>query len=122
MKLKLFGTVTAALALFTLTGCGGTQPTPQQTPQAKTQTQTKKDSRFVIGKTTKADVIQMLGNPNGDSYNSKGEEMITYIHRHRTGKAWIPFYFGSDRVRTKVQRFTFKNDILVALSTNTNHY
>jgi len=116
MKLKFYGIIAILLSVLVFSGCGGAKPAPQK--QAKVQKQVK----FIIGKTTKSEVINALGNPNGDAFNSKGEETLIFHNTHMTGKAWIPFYFGSDRVRTKVQQFTFKNDILTAQSTNTNHY
>jgi hypothetical protein len=116
MKLKFYGIIAISLSVLAFSGCGGSKPAPQK--QAKVQQEVK----FTIGKTTKSEVISKLGNPTGDSFNSKGEETLLYQNTHMTGKAFIPFYFGSDKVQVKVQQFTFKNDILTAQSIATSHY
>ena len=114
--MKLYGIIGIALSVFIFSGCTGSEPSPQK--QAKVQKQLK----FTIGKTTKSELVSVLGNPAGDSFNAKGEETLFYRDSHMTGKAWIPFYMGSDSIRTKVQQFTFKNDILTAQSTTNSHY
>jgi len=40
----------------------------------------------------------------------------------RTGKAWIPFYYGNDRVRTSNDILKFKNGILSHISHGEGHY
>jgi len=114
MKTKIFGSIAIALSLVVLSGCGGAEPTPKE-KAAQTQ-------KYKVGETTKADIIEELGNPNGISYNSKGEEVLMYRRRHITGKGFIPFYFGSDRVRTTMQQFSFKDGILTAYTSTSNHY
>ena len=110
----------AAALLLGLSGCGNSQPTP---PGQKAQPKMQQIHKYVIGKTTEEDVIAELGNPSIRSINSKGEEILIYRSSHLTGKAWIPFYYGSDRWRIKVQTFTFdKNHILKNYAVTSNHY
>jgi len=115
MKFRFVSLVAFVLSVFILSGCGGSKPAPKV---SKAQHQPK----FVIGKTTKSEIISLLGEPNGDSYNSKGEEILLYQSSHITGKAWIPFYHGTDRVRMKMQQYSFKDNVLTAFSTNSRHY
>jgi len=118
---KLFGNVAmVAISLVVLSGCGSSQPAPAQQNSAQQEANTM--PKFEVGKTTKDDVIAVLGQPTGQAMNSKGEETIYYRNTHITGKAWIPFYYGSDRVRTKMMQYTFKNNILVSTSSASNHY
>ncbi len=115
MKLKLL--MASATALFLLAGCGGSGPKPATQKQAKSQ------YKYVIGKTTINDIISRFGQPSGRSYNSKHETVLTYNNTHITGKAFIPFYYGSDAVRSSIKTFTFsKKGLLVSYSINNNHY
>ena len=105
-----------AISVLTFSGCAGSNPAP-----GKKQVQA--ESSYKVGKATKSEVITDLGTPSGRSYNSKGEETLVYRNIHQTGKAWIPFYFGHDRVRTSVKLFTFNaKNILTKYSTSSNHY
>ena len=68
-------------------------------------------------------MLSELGNPSGRSYNSKGEDVLIYTNRHITGKQFIPFYYGSDRMRMKTQKFTFSKDsVLSNYTVNESHY
>ena len=108
-----------AVSLVVLSGCGNSQPAPAN--QSSTQG-ADGTTNFKIGKTTKDEVIAVLGQPNGQSMNSNGEEVLFYHNRHITGKAFIPFYYGSDRVRSKQAKYTFKNNVLTAMSSSSAHY
>jgi len=117
---KILGKVALiAVSMVVLSGCGHSQPAPAKQSSSQKLEQLPK---FKIGKTTKEDVIARLGQPNGESMNSEGEEILFYSKRHRTGKAWIPFYHGHDRVRIQMAQYTFKNNILTAVSSSSRHY
>lgn len=73
-------------------------------------------SDFKVGKTTKSDVMEKLGGPTSVSRSSDGQEILSYDKSRVSGKAWIPFYYGNDRVVVNHMSFTFKNDILTAFS------
>lgn len=77
---------------------------------------------FKIGKTTKEEILAKYGKPNSISVSATGVETLVYIRNHITGKAWIPFYYGSDRVRTYTKIFKFKNGVLTDYTTSENHY
>lgn len=117
MKFSVFALL--AISMLVLSGCGGAKPAPTQ-KQVKVK---QGYEHYKVGKTTKDEIIADLGEPSGRAYNSKGEETFAYHNIHATGKAWIPFYFGHDRVRTSIQNFTFnKKNILINYSTSSNHY
>ncbi len=109
--------------MFCTYGCGGAKTKPDKSLQdnsSKTQTPV---NEFVVNKTTKAEVIKKLGKPSGVAINEKGEETLTYNKSHITGKAFIPFYFGSDKYRIKISTYTFdKNGILIKTSKSEQHY
>jgi len=115
MKLRFVSIVAIVLGVFIFGGCGGSKPAPQKKTQAE-------KPKFEIGKTTKEDVIAALGEPSGDSFNSVGEEVLFYRHTRVTGKAWIPFYYGHDRVRTKFEQYKFKDGILTGIAQSHQHY
>jgi len=74
--------------------------------------------QYVIGETTRAEVVSEWGEPTGRSVNEKQEEVITYNKSHITGKQFIPFYFGTDWYRVKIYTFSFNKDgILIGMST-----
>lgn len=78
---------------------------------------------FTIGKSTKEEVIAKMGQPTGRAVATNGEETITYHSGHMTGKAFIPFYFGSDRYRTHEYKYVFdKKGILTSMSTDDKKY
>lgn len=106
-----------AVSMLVFSGCGGAKPAP-------THKQVKaKQNHYKVGKTTKTEVISDLGEPSGRAYDSEGGETFSYRSIHSTGKAWIPFYFGHDRVRASMQNFTFnKKGILTKYSASSNHY
>ncbi len=119
MRVKGLFIVSAIILSLGITGCGGSKPAPAK---KQTKQKTQKKHKFVVGKTTKDEVIAALGEPSGRSVNSKGEEVLTYRSGHPTGKAWIPFYYGRDRWRTEVKTYTFKNNILVDYAESSQHY
>jgi hypothetical protein len=72
---------------------------------------------YVIGMTTKADVIAKLGEPNGRGVKADGSETLSYASSRFTGKAFNPFYFGNDNMRKKVALFIFdRNGVLLEFS------
>ena len=114
MKLRLF--IVVATALFMLSGCGAAKPKP-------VKQEVQKEHQYKIGKTTINEVMSKLGNPSGRSYNAKGEDILVYNSRHLTGKSFIPFYYGSDRIHMKMQKFTFSKDgVLTNYTVDERHY
>lgn len=90
---------------FFLIGC---RTTSSESTTKKAPAKGVKDYKFVNGKTTKAELVQKLGQPNGVR-NDNGEETLTYNKGHITGKSFIPGYslFGKDAYRNKHYEFSF---------------
>jgi hypothetical protein len=103
------------ISVLAFTGCGHSQDAKPAVQQQKVQ------ENFKIGKTTKDEILTKFGQPTSVG-KSKDSEFLMYDKVHRTGKAWIPFYFGSDRVRISHYKFTFKNGLLTDYSTGKSHF
>jgi len=75
-------------------------------------------SRFVIGKTTYAEVVQQLGKPNQSTLNSDGVRTIvyTYAQSQASGVSYIPyinlFVRGTESENTTVTLNFDKNSVL----------
>jgi len=115
--MKIVKYAASLLIVGLLVGCGGAKPAPKKTAPAVSKT-----AQFKIGKTTKSDVIAVLGQPNSVSTADDGTEILSFYSVKRTGKAWIPFYYGNDRVRTSNDILKFKNGILSHISHGEGHY
>ncbi len=63
--------------------------------------------KLEVGKTTKADVIQILGNPTSKMLDAKGDEQWMYVHSRASSDAvnYIPFMglFGTSTSGTTKQ-------------------
>ncbi|WOE69595.1 hypothetical protein [Hydrogenimonas thermophila] len=116
------GIVTALV----LSGCGSSASSVSPKSSEKTNKTSMKSSSkaddFQIGKTTKEEILAKYGKPNSVSVSANGIETLIYTRSHITGKAWIPFYYGSDRVRSYTKIFKFKNGVLTDYTTSENHY
>ncbi len=103
------------VGVISFSGCGGSKnPEP-----AVAKSQVKES--YVVGKTTKDEILLKHGQPNGITKSKDGETLI-YAKVKRTGKAWIPFYRGNDRVRISNHKFTFKDNLLTDYSTTKSQY
>ena len=101
-------------------GSGYTSSTGSSSKGASNQGASLQSLGFKVGKTTKIDVMERMGRPTSTSYSSDGQEVLLYNKTRVTGKAWIPFYYGRDRVRVQYMSFTFKNNILTGFSESHN--
>lgn len=111
------------LLLFSLLTCGcGSSDESQAAEPRPTEPQAMQD-QYVMGQTTKAEVVSQWGRPTGKSINEKQEEILTYNKSYMTGKQFIPFYFGGDIYRMQVYTFTFNKDgILTGMSSDEQHF
>ena len=101
MIIKQITTVVSMSIFLLLTGCAssGNQKLADQSTANLEQS-------LVIGKTTKAYVIALLGDPNSKSINSNGEENDVYSfgHAHAGAAGYIPIFglLAKPNVESKV--------------------
>lgn len=107
----------AAMLAGVLAGCvsSGTKVTESQI------------SAFQVGKTTEAEVIAHLGQPNGRSVGTDGSKSDVYMHisAHANGASYIPIvglFAGGAKSDSDMAVFNFGPDgILRSTSSNTGH-
>lgn len=83
---KIFGVVLLAVVAATSLGACS-----YGAKNLATETHQTIESKLVKGKTTKAEVKAMFGEPQEVS-NKKGQETWGYHYTKTSGKEWVPFY------------------------------
>ncbi|MDO9451868.1 MAG: hypothetical protein Q7J29_03315 [Stagnimonas sp.] len=108
---KLFTSTALALAVLG-TGCVTTKGKKIETDQY---------SRFEEGKTTRAEIVAALGEPETTNF-SGSDEVLTYQFQHTDNKAMIPIVGAYMGVKVDFQLCTFtvggKNAVLKAKACN----
>lgn len=94
-----YKTSALCLAFILGAGCASTNPTTTESPPSTTQTNRPPESRIEGNFPAESPFAKIkLGMTQGEVHNILGQPTDTKAYQ--TGKAWIPFYFGPDVMRT----------------------
>jgi hypothetical protein len=97
--MKNHKTIALCLAFMLGAGCASTNKTTDQAPQPNAQATKQPESRIEGNFPADSPFAKIkLGMTQGEVHEILGQPTDT--KSYQTGKAWIPFYFGPDVMRT----------------------